>query len=773
MLPTLFDNTFLDPPSLVSYNHPHDLLATTSSPSNAEVSAYRLPGHLAFTIKRKNLAGLDDVAVTALEWKVDGSLLAVGWSDGVWGVYSGEKGAVVGTGDVSAGDGVEGTEVRGFRWTRHEASGGIVRESGGVGRGVRDEIEGEGLSTEEWYDGLSWEEGGPKKVAAGIAKLTRHIATLDATAVLPRLSALPAHGLRLAPEAAKFCSQASTDTAFEPSKDSTSTSEDETVDVLTLLCSDSAVRVYIDNTLSIGSLPLPPTHIPRASTSHPSSTTHSILTHDPRTNDLFLNTLALPVSTLSSPLLQVITTNTKRLAHLSAYLATTVTCLTHDYTTALAFPTRLLNNLSTELEDKGEGDVVTNLLHLAMTTHFTPAMLEWLVDIVRDTNAKRWSIAIEGMYANVLEHLFMHLRPALDRVSIAAATLRGYAIFDSESAAASSFNLDPALFSRTLDAVDAMRLVCRRLETIVVEEQRAFRAFAKWVRVMIEVGTAGVGTKAAAEAEEREAGNVDFGPVGEYICGPLGTSRVEAFVERRVGGGEGLKTRVYDRVCEVFARIDGGRETMTEEERTMTNIPTLMTVLSERIDTILHRIAAWQSNMLSTPTGLPLPAAGAGETLEVVDMSMSGRRPCQAQGVTSILLLPAEARTPLLEVHYSDNPRSSFQGPSVVDGVEGEVLDATFIPAPSEDALALIQAGGGEHPYQILRWRGGEAARVVHAFEDGFVPKKLVVGGREGKMVCIVLGDEGKAWRVLDLQADGRPEDLHDEAIGEMGGLTT
>ena len=93
-----------------------------------------------------------------------------------------------------------------------------------------------------------------------------------------------------------------------------------------------------------------------------------------------------------------------------------------------------------------------------MTHNFSPTMLEWLVDILKESNQKRWGQAVDTMYVNIQNHILMHLLPALDRLSTATTSLRGNAKFYEGS---TRFNVAPDIFSRVLDGIDSLRLVAR------------------------------------------------------------------------------------------------------------------------------------------------------------------------------------------------------------------------------------------------------------------------------------------------------------------------
>lgn len=55
---------------------------------------------------------------------------------------------------------------------------------------------------------------------------------------------------------------------------------------------------------------------------------------------------------------------------------------------------------------------------------------------------------------------------------------------------------------------------------------------------------------------------------------------------------------------------------------------------------------------------------------------------------------------------------------------------------------------------------------ILHSFrkDDRFTPTGLLVGGRKGKKVCVVFGNEGRQWKVLELD---RPSDVPPDAGAE------
>jgi hypothetical protein len=274
--------------------------------------------------------------------------------------------------------------------------------------------------------------------------------TLDPTIFMPRVTALPPHGLRLAAEN-RFATQTGTDTLLDP---------------------------------------VPP--LQEAPTKDGADDESQVIELQPTT---------------SSNLLPVVVMNTRHIQLLLAYILQTLSCITHDFNTGLQFPMRLISNITAELQEKHQGDLITNLYHLALTGHYTPVVLEWLTDIVKETNHKRWDQAVTTMYKHIQDHLFMNLKPALDRMTSAVTTLRGYARYLEGTG---RFIAVPSLFTAILEQVDFLRDEYHKMLAATMAEQKQFRAFSKWIRVMID-GT-----------EEKDGPNIEYSLALQWIEGGLG-----------------------------------------------------------------------------------------------------------------------------------------------------------------------------------------------------------------------------------------------------------
>ena len=775
---------------IASYCDVHDLIATSNT-GTGDITVYRINGQVAFTIK-----GRSDGDPNRLSWKPDGSLLGVGWTDGLCGVYSGENGRLLSQTSVVVEQGhddwkldlapefeadavtelEEGDEsmvATVVAWTAYSTPA-----KGGKERTTEEDLPEttEGLF-DRADDGLTIGDGEKvENVKPGITRLADSITTLDVTKVLPQLSAIPSHGARTGPHGNKFATQAGVDSVFETHK-----SASDTIDTLISSGNGGYTNVLLDESVKIGSSDLQ--HRSMKHASHPQCSSQVILSDAEHDSKFRLHYIDLPLDALGSPLLHVIATNTKRVQNLMAYILQTVRCIEHDFTTGLQFPTRLMNNIDEELHDKEEGTLVTTLYQLAMTGSFTPSILEWLTDIIKETNHKRWDQAVSSMYANIRDHLFVNLLPALDRMSVACSTLRGHARLHEGT---SKFDVPPKLFTTLLDEVDALRLVAQKTLLIVTAEYRQFRAFSKWLRVMIEVGIAGPGTKAGIETEEREVPNLDYSLLLAYIKETLNRSKLAVHVAPANNmAGACSKEDFFahpiiaqmsrDRTVAALETLDTLKPdedlTLKDPEvhstSSLLNLPALTTLLRGQVRLTTDSITNWQSKMLPHPTTTPLITPLHVEpNVTILDLRMFPHD-SQSSNVESVVDMlaasPSGEKSNRLRlyriVRFKDSKKHDFTE------AEFEVLDeggivlfaklldekrAMVLYRHEDERRMLLECDLEAYEVDRSRWM-----KVLHVFQadPNYKPVRFIVGGRKGKMVCVVFGEHGQEWRIFDLES--------------------
>ena len=776
-LPLLFEkrqanSTEID---LAAYCDPHDLIATVHTPTQ-DVVVYRINGQVAFTIKPLT----PDNEVSAVKWKPDGSLLGIGWIDGTCGVYSGENGKLLSqTSVISKRDGQEDwkldltpdVEVQDEEAEESPIPTCIGWTSYGASKPTdSSRAKGEPGSTEEWFDSATDDPEGDNRqdLAKGksdISELVDSITTLDVAKVLPRLSAIPSHGVRHGPEGSKFSTQASTDSIFD-----TCRATSGLVDTLVTSGTSGYSHVLLDESVEIGSFNLQKRSLMHAA--HPQCLSQVILSDAGHDTAFRLHYIDLPLDTLAGPLLHVIATNTKRLQSLVDYISQAVRCIQHDFTTGLQFPSRLINNIGEELSEKQEGDVVTQLYSLAMTGSFTSTMLEWLTDVVKENNHKRWDQAVNTMYTNIQNHISINLLPALDRLSISASALRGQARLHEGT---TKFDVSPEVFTALMDDADASSLVAHKMQLIIMTEHRQFRAFSKWMRVMIEVGVAGPGTKGAIETEEREIPNLDYSLLLAYIKNTLTRSELTLHIEQRLEGSCSREEFFEHPMIAQTGRqhtIEALQKSEKSQDDVALNLPTSMARLAGQTRVAIESITKWQSKMLSTPTTHPLITPLSVEPgATILNLRMYPHDET-VDNITEILATSPPHRlsnelhlyrvTRLAESKKYDQAQADFE---ILSGEirHGTILDQNrcILLLKQDDQTLLLSCDLEAHV------QGKKSITVLQTFMStfGFTPDKFIVGGRKRKMVCIVFGVQGKEWKIFDLDGGSTPEsdDLDDE----------
>ena len=781
-----------------AYSHNHDLLAivvgppstsTSSSTSNFEIQVFRIvSGQIAFTVKRSDLSKSNEnpIEVSALAWRPDGTSLGVGWSDGKYGIYDGGSGRQLSLLELPTDGAKEEFAldlVLPVRDAEKEEEEGRGRSSVGVLGFMEHEVpttkkgrKGGVLTTDDWYEN---DDGAEQSNSEVVADLPRAIAGLDVTTVLPRLSAIPSHGLvqpRSGANASKFGTQAATDTQFDSQK----TSGTSMVQALLACPQDGNVQVLLDDTVKIGSIEIVPKPIAHAA--HPHVSTHAVLCNGEGLDDrMRITYIDVPLSTLNGPLLHVIATNTKRIQTLLDYIVQTARCMQFDYTSNVSLPRKYLSFLDDDLQTNHpkDGDAATNLYHLAMTGSFHPQVLEWCVDNINEQSWKRWESSSNNMYTHLQSHLFENLLPALDRMSIALVALRGQAKFHEDS---SSFECSPKYFDVLLENIDSIRLVAHRLQLVIQDELRESRAFLRWLKMQHDIGSAGPFTSEAFEIEEREVPNIDIPLVLAHIKNNLQLSKLAIHMDetrpafepgetcdrQRFMNAAHIRDMSYERTKEAIAQLDSFTSGQllkikdVADPTSLVNMSALVSGLVGRSRDALKHITQWQNRIVFPPTDPPSVMLESWPAeAKVLDMSMEpideNEYVTRIIAVKSdeILLREVTSPGPQPFTTPSKRHRDYLQRPRNfrVTSDHGEILDAKFEPNTKTMLMALFRPAKEDAVWLLSCNYDDQGSEIWYKFksEDTFKPERLLIGGRKGKLLCVVFGNRGREWKVLDL----------------------
>lgn len=666
---------------------PHELIAIVTF--THDVVVYRLNGQVAFTIKNpqdEDVGEEDHIKVARVQWSPDGRRLVVAWSDGTWRIHEAEKGDPIFESTIREDDNnLDDSVVIGMSWQRH-----LIQAQD--------------------------KEGDDHTSTTLPADFPREVTMFDVTAVLPRLSALPAHGLRMSTEGAKFAHQASMDSIFA----SIAHGQEREVEVLLIHVSNGNVRVMLNGTSHVGTAKSTTASNGVRYASTTSAASHALLA-PAEVSTLPLELMDLPLSELNGAVLHLTSHSTMQLSSLLQYVRRTAQCIAHDYTSGIALPTRLTKNISMTLDDNSQTSATlpSALLHLAMTGQFHPDLLEWLTDIVKDTGLKRWDTSISTMYSSIQTHLHSHVSPALDRICIVAARLRGLARLHQCSAA---FTPDEKLFSAILDAADALRSTVLSGMHTCISEWTSWRMFSKWLKMQIEIASAGPNTKEAVETEEREGIGIDFAMVVHYIRTVL-------------HDGSGLQSFV--------------------KSANNTDLTSLIASTDTAINAALNKLTAWQSRLFTNTRALRLHHAGD----QVSDTALL---PSKHAGPLSLVVSTISEHNAVSVSNYAisceDDP--DVLGTSSTKQLRSKVINARLYRS-GEKLLCLEQSTPSEnYPFEGLQLTTVDVAtkqtKVLHHFDNKTysAPEHIIVGGREDKEFCVVIGQGSRSWTVLDLHAD-------------------
>lgn len=509
-------------PHLIEYCPTMDLIAVVTTEENLDV--YRINGQRAFGLKRKS----EDVSIDTIKWEFNGKSIAVSWSDGKTDLVSSETGRV-GLKDLhlpkeAAGDGHEGVgRVKRIGWGLNFIDVESVKSR------TKKATTGFDLSTDDWEDakdGADIEDFLQRqpdmKALDCVPDLPDQLAIVDVETMLPKLPAIPLPPvlpfMRVSQaDSGAFSSQAEVDALLH----SHHLKDYNSVDMFIRCSERGTVHPSIYDSQETVTLRLPPAwgieSTPLLHTSHAYGCSHGLLmrTSKPgsQTNNITFVPLTLNFIPSAGIYLHLIASKTAQLQNLMLYITQCLQRIRTFFKQSTDLPSKFMMNITETLEEKGQGDLITNLFHLACTGACPPLLREWLVDELSEQGHKRWDNTVTSSLTTLQALVHENLIPALDRTAVVISRLRGLAMYHDTDWIFSS----PATeFTSLLDTLENMRLLAHTVLLHAGDEKRQFAAFSKWLRFVIDFEATEPDSQSRAEMEGRDSG-VDISLVLEYV----------------------------------------------------------------------------------------------------------------------------------------------------------------------------------------------------------------------------------------------------------------
>ncbi|KAL1650708.1 hypothetical protein SLS58_000826 [Diplodia intermedia] len=780
-------------PRLISYCPTMDLVAVITQEETLDV--YRLNGQRAFGLKRKTL----ESKVDSMCWKFNGQHIAVAWDDGSVDIVSSETGKTVKQVRREAvgfaADDESPPRISSLAWGVNFIDVAAVKERTGVRTpGLsRSSAQFDGVfdTTEDWDQKKEevtlddFLERQPDLAKLGLSPdLPDQIALIDVQDALPKLPLIPAPPANPFQMMAKakatdaFSSQQSIDAIFH----SQHMRDSNAVDVLLIGCDNGAVSPTIYDSLEIGGMRIPSewplmNQTPLLHASHPYSCSHLSLIEmesesweRPRVTLVPLTLRFIPSNGIY---LHLIASKTAQLQNLLQYLQSCLRTIVAYFHNARDLPSRFMRNISETLEEKGEGDLISNLYHVA--------------------GHKRWDQAASQGYTKVLEITHENIIPALDRTSIVVSMLRGLARYSGSS---KIINVPPEELSNILDTLRCLRLLAHNVLVYAGEERRQFTAFSRWLRHEIDTQASDPSSQSAEEAAERDPG-LDHGLLLAYIPGALTKSKLAPFLRRQADIVDPRPELLAYEHVKLNMNIHRHDELIPDGSLCAW---TLQEILQSQCRELFAQMTAWQAKNSSMDCGLVLED---GAVSEARDVRMVFEELEDSSDIsTYLVLVPQEAKSEVRLhriVHcdvfnsITNSVRSmqavtvKFKGCEVVD--IKFVDDSTFMvllrrddrtPSTLHHSLELLSQSASRYSLPdgtppsdesrqtwVMDTPDDWAAFVKHVFpsSERFTPAKIDINGRKDRRVVCVLGNDLKHYKVYDLDYDIEKEGEGDTTV--------
>ncbi|KAF7930951.1 hypothetical protein BELL_0049g00140 [Botrytis elliptica] len=487
-------------PKLLVYCPSMDLIALGST--DQQVLIYRLNGQRVYGAAQK----VNTLRVEKINWKPNGQLLAIAWSDGSVRLIGAESTKVVHHFSTTSDD-QEFSGVTCMGWS-----------SNTIGRRV------ESKASKLVPDTLKkiFEDEKELSTEKAVLNLPKDLALLDIEPSLPKLSVLPAGGT----SDEVFSSRSSLDALFRPFDPE----DNDMADVMVVGTKEGNIHLSIYDSFVVGSFKSPvivqrrPAYL-ISHASHKSYSTHALLMKTTESEErIYFVPMDLRFLSASSEYLSILASRSTALENLLRYINQIQCLMLAEWKSTQELPSRFLRNVNETLAEQENRDIVQALYHSVATGHTFPVVREWLVDELTERGHKRWDKAVVSGLENLRRLVHENMLPALDRCSVILSRLNGIAKFQGSD---SSLGFSSAQITSIMDTIASLHLVSAKILLQVVDELDLFTSFSAWLRHEIDRLASDVSSQ--NDDGDKEA-LIDHGKVLLYIQTVMTNSPLAAFI---------------------------------------------------------------------------------------------------------------------------------------------------------------------------------------------------------------------------------------------------
>jgi anaphase-promoting complex subunit 4 len=685
-------------PHLIAYCPTMDLIAVVTTEENLDV--YRINGQRAFGLKRKS----EDVTVDTIQWEFNGKSIAVSWSDGKTDLVSAETGKV-GLKDLAlpeeASKNAEPARVKCIGWGLNFIDVDAVKSR------TRKATQGFDLKTEEWdeaRDGADIEDflqRQPDLQALDCAPdLPDQLAVMDVETLLPKLPAIPLPPalpfMRVSQaDSGAFSSQAEVDTLLH----SHHLRDYNSVDMFIRCSERGTVHPSIYDSLETVTVGLPPVwnikSTPLLHASHPYGCSHGLLMRTTAPDTQVENITFVPLTLNFIPnagiYLHLIASKTSQLQNLLLYITQCLQRIRTFFKQATDLPSKFMMNIAETLEEKGQGDLITGLFHLACTGACPPLIREWLVDELTEQGHKRWDSTVTTSLTTLQALVHENLIPALDRTATVISRLRGLAIYHDSNWI---FNGPATQFTTLLDVLRNMRLLAHTVLSYVADERRQFQAFSKWLRFVIDFEATEPDSQSRAEMEGRDSG-VDIGLVLEYVRHGLQQSSLKPFLMPEImleADDKQEESASYEDTKKAIGVCEEGQYWRPDA----LCLEHVLGHLTKGTTGLLRQVSKWQDSGIKMNSGIVLSRSSS-DGNDTVDMRMVYEASCTT--IPQLLPLTKTHSSPAPHPH---SPRQSYRHTSLSPPRLHRNCTSTASPTPQPSPLSRAMCTATASPPSLL-----------------------------------------------------------------------